>query len=588
LFLIPAAAQLAGAAGTNWRTDLEVVNPGTAQAAFTVALLKHDSDNSSPQTKSYTLEGGRAVRYTNVLSSMFGFSGKGTLRLTVTSGAVLASSRTYNVMTAGNPLGLPAGATFGQYVPAVADSEVVGSGSAAYLIQLTHTPNPFTNQREGFRTNLGYVNATAATISLTVELYRGDGVKLGSYNDSLPAYGYKQVDKVFERVTSTAVTDGYAVVRTTTAGGAFLAYASVVDNVVGDPVFIPHRKVAGGTSPTPTPTTLPAGTRPLGTIETANDIIAILGAGGSGGFPTIEQVVRDVQQDGIEAVLNDLVTNKPNLVSRVPSGIRVSYGSGYRTQQGDLLTGTVTATYSNLSVTSSRVTGNYAATFSNFTKNDGYATIQTVSGAVDLNVTAAGKVSGSVTIDGSGSSPVGATTISGTVQVNTSTCAKYPIGGTVTIRRGSETKTITFTQSCDGSFQFTGPALDHAYFELRPRTCDGAGYAPWGVKIGLAADSGALTVDPKCLYNTGIRDHRASGTLTGTSATLHFRSWIGNEYFYQGTFQGTSTNGVYYRGNATYTVTEYNSNGTVRCTSQLFTAPTNDVWLNKLPYSYCD
>ena len=37
-------------------------------------------------------------------------------------------------------------------------------------------------------------------------------------------------------MTSERVADGIAVVRTTTEGAAVLAYASVVDNLTGDPV----------------------------------------------------------------------------------------------------------------------------------------------------------------------------------------------------------------------------------------------------------------------------------------------------------------------------------------------------------------
>ena len=40
--------------------------------------------------------------------------------------------------------------------------------------------------------------------------------------------------KVFRKVTGQEVTDGYAIIRTTTAGGAFMAAASLVDNHTGD------------------------------------------------------------------------------------------------------------------------------------------------------------------------------------------------------------------------------------------------------------------------------------------------------------------------------------------------------------------
>lgn len=585
LVFIPAAAHATGAAGTNWRSDVEIHNPGTTQAAYTIALLQRDANNANPTTKSFTLNPGLSVRYTDILSSMFAFSGAAALKISVTSGTILASSRTYNLMVAGNPLNLPAGATFGQFVPALAASDAVASTEQARLIQLAHS-----RAASGFRTNIGYVNTTNTTLTMTTDLYTATGTKLGTYNDSLPPFGYKQVDKIFEKVTSQDVADGYAIVRTTTTGGAFFAYASVIDNPTGDPTFIPAQKTSSSSPPSPTPTPSPTpGTRPLGTVETANDIMSVLGTAGTGGKPTIESVVHDLQRDGIEAVLNDAVAQKPNIASRIANGLKLNYGSGYRTQQGDLLTGTVTGTYSNWSATSTKVTGNYNLVFTNFTKNGGYATIQNVTGSASLNVSNAGKVSGDITINGSGTSPVGTTTVSGTVHVDTSLCAKYPVSGTVTIRRGSETKTITFTQSCDKGYQFTGVGLQYAYFELRPLKCDGSAYSSWGVKIGLAAESGALVVDPNCLYETGLRDHRVSGSMSPTQATLNFSSWYGT-HFYQGVFRGSSTNQLSYTGTATYTVKVFDYDGkTVVCSSPVYTASSSNVTaqFNTRPYSLC-
>lgn len=581
---IPAAAHATGAAGTNWRSDVEIHNPGSSQAAYTIALLKRDNDNSSPTTKSFTLNPGLSVRYSDILSSMFGFSGAAALKISVTSGSILASSRTYNLMVAGNPLNLPAGATFGQFVPALAATDAVASTEQARLIQLAHS-----RTSSGFRTNIGYVNTTSTTLTMTTDLYTASGTKLGTYNDSLPPFGYKQVDKIFEKVTSQDVTDGYAIVRTTTTGGTFFAYASVIDNPTGDPTFIPAQKTSSSTPPSPTPTPSPTpGTRPLGTVETANDTMSLLGLAGTSGKPTLEQVVKDLQTDGIEAVLNDVVSQKPSIASRVPNGIKINYGTGYRTLQGDVLTGTVTGTYSNFSATSTKVTGNYSLTFTNFTKNGGYATIQNVTGSANLNVSGTGKVSGDITINGSGTSPVGTTTVSGTVRVDTAVCLKYPVSGTVTVRRGTETKTITFTSSCNGGYQFSGVGLEYAYFELRPLKCDGSAYTGYGVKIGLAAESGTVVVDPNCLYNTGLRDHRVSGTMSPTEVTLNFSSWVGNHLF-QGVFRGTASNGGYFLGSATYTVKAYDGS-TVICSSSPYTAfssPNMEVWINRLPYSFC-
>ena len=41
----------------------------------------------------------------------------------------------------------------------------------------------------------------------------------------------------------TWVAKGFAVVSTDSPGGAFIAYASVVDNASGDPVYVPAMEV---------------------------------------------------------------------------------------------------------------------------------------------------------------------------------------------------------------------------------------------------------------------------------------------------------------------------------------------------------
>jgi hypothetical protein len=47
------------------------------------------------------------------------------------------------------------------------------------------------------------------------------------------------VNKVFEEVTREPVEGGYLALKVTTTGGRLYAYASMVDNVTGDPIFIP-------------------------------------------------------------------------------------------------------------------------------------------------------------------------------------------------------------------------------------------------------------------------------------------------------------------------------------------------------------
>lgn len=249
---IPTSAHAPGSAGTSWRTDLEVHNPGGTQASYTIALLKHGTDNSSPVAQSFSLAPGRSVRYPDVVFERFAFTGKAALRVTVTAGSVMVTSRTYN--------DLGAAGAFGQLVPALTDSQAIAFGEDGRLIQLSHQP---VTSAGGFRTNLGVVNATGSTIALSIALYRADRTPLGTVPITLRPYDYQQVDKIFERVTTTAVADGFAIVRTSTPGGRFFAFASVIDNRTSDPICIPAARVVGGAvPPTPTPTPTPPAGKP--------------------------------------------------------------------------------------------------------------------------------------------------------------------------------------------------------------------------------------------------------------------------------------------------------------------------------------
>jgi len=220
------AAHQPGYNQTVWRTDLEVHNPGSAKATFRISLLRRDTDNRQPQTMEYSLQGERSLHLPDVLLDPFGFEGAAALRITPVTGTLVVHSRTYNQVGAGS---------YGQFVPGVASAQAVQFGQEGRLIGLFHDPNP----TRGFRTNLGLVNASPAPISVEVKFLSGLGTPLGTRTVELRTYEFVQLNKVFELITPERVSGGYLRLRTLTTGGAFLAYASMVDNITGDPVFIP-------------------------------------------------------------------------------------------------------------------------------------------------------------------------------------------------------------------------------------------------------------------------------------------------------------------------------------------------------------
>jgi hypothetical protein len=86
-------------------------------------------------------------------------------------------------------------------------------------------------------------------IAVQVELFKGDGVRVGSLAFRLAAYSHLQQNDVFYHLSEmsmsalslASIDDAYAVLRSSTSGARYFAYASVVDNRSGNPIYIPAR-----------------------------------------------------------------------------------------------------------------------------------------------------------------------------------------------------------------------------------------------------------------------------------------------------------------------------------------------------------
>jgi hypothetical protein len=123
------------------------------------------------------------------------------------------------------------GGTYGQFIAGESEDHHEPYGGEGKLIQL--------RSDSAYRTNLGVVNVVAMPIAVEVDLYAADGALLGTRTIDLGSWEHHQIDGIFATVTGADVEDGFAVVRTTTPTGRFLAYASVVDNATDDAICIP-------------------------------------------------------------------------------------------------------------------------------------------------------------------------------------------------------------------------------------------------------------------------------------------------------------------------------------------------------------
>ncbi len=339
---VAASAHVAGVGGTNWRTDLEVHNYSDDTASYRVELLKHGADNSNPRSETFNLGAGRSARFEDILESVFDFTGGAALRITPASGRILVTSRTYNLLGEGNDLGLPAGATFGQYIPGLEAGDAIGFGDQSRLIQLSHS----SDDASGFRSNLVLVNATAGPVDVDIEMYRADGTHLGTLDRSLAPYEYRQLNRVFAGVTSNDVDDGFAVVRTSTEGGAFFALASVVDNSTGDPVGMSGPEILSQ-----------EGEALLDEVEGALDVL---------GQIDLETFVGGIQEAGVDGVFDVLVAAQDDVASRTANGMVIDYGTGWIAPDGSDFSGAIDIDGSGLAMNSGGINGAVTITHDDF------------------------------------------------------------------------------------------------------------------------------------------------------------------------------------------------------------------------------
>jgi PKD repeat protein len=226
--LIPAAAHASGAAGTNWRTDAAFLDFSSEGMQCTLSLLKAGADNSFPQQIAFPLGSGQSLGFDDILMGQYGFTGAAALSAVCTGTGLLVNSRTYNDLTAEGK------GTFGQNVPGFAESELFGVQETAMVLQL--------HKNSRYRTNLGFASISTQPIDLTVWLFSNAGVPLGTQTATLPPYGYTQINDIFGAVGAGDITNGYAMIYSTSDWAKYMAYASAIDNPSGDPVFISARR----------------------------------------------------------------------------------------------------------------------------------------------------------------------------------------------------------------------------------------------------------------------------------------------------------------------------------------------------------
>jgi len=216
--LISAAAQTAGLGGTSWRTELSLYNAGLEGANVTMTFLPAMAE------KTIYLAPRQSVTYANTLLDAFGLTtGAGAVTIDAESAGSSAQLRvTSRTFTGG------ANGTYGQSVPDVQSAQL---GRTLFITAM--------KSNTAFRTNVGLVNRAAAELSATLTLYARGGETIATKNVTLPASSFQQnaLWALFPEVNGVAHEVVTLKIETNTPD-AISAYASVVDNLSQDPIYI--------------------------------------------------------------------------------------------------------------------------------------------------------------------------------------------------------------------------------------------------------------------------------------------------------------------------------------------------------------
>ena len=223
-YTVPGIVKAGGLNGTNYISDLVVLNGGSVSTTMTLSFVP-----SGMVPRDYALGAGESLTIRDVVASAFG-AGQATGAVILTSDQPLVvRGRTYNTASSG---------TFGVALAVMEESRFMSPGDMGHSLWISQD----SQGNRGYRTNIAVVFPDPSGGSATVTLYDAAGTWQGQQDFSLDAAGLKQVP--VGAMVAGGLATGRAEIQVTSGRAA--GYASVADNVTGDGSLFPFEDLPGG------------------------------------------------------------------------------------------------------------------------------------------------------------------------------------------------------------------------------------------------------------------------------------------------------------------------------------------------------
>jgi len=239
--------------------------------------------------------------------------------------------------------------------------------------------------------------------------------------------------------------------------------------------------------------------------------------------PAMLNTLRNVFISGGFGAIDTLLMNTyPQIITSIPNGIFINYGNGFTDQLGNLMSGSITATHSNVTTSGGTWNGNYSFIVDNLYANGNFLADGSASGSFNFSFTPlfVGDISISGIVNAVGLEATGILreinvskvvasgtygSVSGSVHIDRNQCPNFPISGSVTYTIGGQTNTVIFNNDCNTS----------AY-----GITDGSG----PLITSLTPNSGKPG-DQVTIIGTGFGATRGSSTVTFVGTAAQVLSW---------------------------------------------------------------
>jgi PKD repeat protein len=213
--LVPVVGRTPGAEGSLWRTDVVLLNASTAQTQVRLRVP------GTSMHQDLTLGPGENRVLRDVALQLGSEMMTGALEIDAAGAPPVVVARTYTV--------LPSGGTLGQSVDVVASET---AGVRARVTGLRHDA--------AVRANIGLVERSGEANAIHLELFNETGGRVATSDVTLPAHGQLQMrlTELFPATEFAAIAGPLRLDAQSADSAPFIAYASLIDNRSGDPLFI--------------------------------------------------------------------------------------------------------------------------------------------------------------------------------------------------------------------------------------------------------------------------------------------------------------------------------------------------------------